>query len=277
MKMPEMLDNVSKTVKDDLAISIQKGDKLSIAAACFSIYAYQVLKKQLDGIAELRFIFTSPTFLKESAPRESREFYIPRLDRERSLYGTEFEVKLRTPQSRDMIKNQIESVVWRNKLADSTMGISAGENIKEIQVFEIQLRQKELDKRILPAIAKAIPYKILFVLVFGDESQAWIEASGTFYNTDWLPLNELTLKFEGLNLDAVYGNLARQIAEGRLSESGDISKAVESDIRRQKLEREIAAIEKKMLREKQFNKQVELNAELKKLMKELEALGKCVE
>ena len=69
MHMPEMLDNVSKTVKDDLAVTIQKGDKLSVAAACFSIYAYQVLKKQLDGIAELRFIFTSPTILQEKAPK----------------------------------------------------------------------------------------------------------------------------------------------------------------------------------------------------------------
>ena len=65
MQMPEMLDNGSKTVKDDLTVKIEKGDKLSIAAACFSIYAYQALKKQLDGIAELRFIFTSPTFLQE--------------------------------------------------------------------------------------------------------------------------------------------------------------------------------------------------------------------
>lgn len=91
----EMFDNLSKTVKDDLVVTIKKGDKLSIAAACFSIYAYQALKKQLDGIAELRFIFTSPTFLKEKVSKTKREFYIPRLNRERSLYGTEFEVKLR--------------------------------------------------------------------------------------------------------------------------------------------------------------------------------------
>ena len=90
-----MLDNVSKTVKDDLMVTVKKGDKLSVAAACFSIYAYQVLKQQLDNIAELRFIFTSPTFLHEKTPKEKREFYIPRLGRERSLYGTEFEVKLR--------------------------------------------------------------------------------------------------------------------------------------------------------------------------------------
>ena len=63
MQMPEILDNVNRTVRDDLATTIAKGDKLSIAAACFSIYAYQALKKQLDGVSELRFIFTSPAFL----------------------------------------------------------------------------------------------------------------------------------------------------------------------------------------------------------------------
>ena len=177
-----------------------------------------------------------------------------------------------TPQSRDMIKDQIDSVFWRNKLADSTMAISAGETVAEIQIFEIQLRQRELDKRVLPAIAKAIPYKILFILVFGDEAQLWIEASGTFYNTDWQPLGGFTLKFEGLNLDAVYENLARQISGGRLGTDGDIEEAVDCDKKRQKLERDIAALGKRLLREKQFNKQVELNGELKRLKKELEEL-----
>ena len=176
------------------------------------------------------------------------------------------------PQTREMIKDQIDSVFWRNKLADSTMAISAGETVAEIQIFEIQLRQRELDKRVLPAIAKEIPYKILFILVFGDEAQVWIEASGTFYNTDWQPLGGFMLKFDGLNLDAVYENLARQISGGRLGTDGDIEEAVDRDKQRQRLERDIVALEKKLLREKQFNKQVELNGELKRLKKELEEL-----
>lgn len=175
-----------------------------------------------------------------------------------------------TPSARDAIKGQIESVVWRNKLADSTAGVAAGETVKEIQVFEVALRQHGLDKSVLPAVAKAIPYKILFVLTFDNEAQAWMEASGTFYNTDWFSLGGFTLKFEGLNLDAVYENLARQIAGGRLGVEGGIAEAVERDKRRQKLEREIAALEKKILREKQFNRQVELNGELRKLRAALE-------
>lgn len=176
------------------------------------------------------------------------------------------------PQTREMIKDQIDSVFWRNKLADSTMAISAGETVAEIQIFEIQLRQRELDKRVLPAIAKAIPYKILFILMFGDAAQAWIEASGTFYNTDWQSLDGFTLKFEGLNLDAVYESLARQISGGRLGTDGDIEEAVDRDKQRQRLQRYIAALEKKLLREKQFNKQVEFNGELKRMRAELEEL-----
>ena len=178
-----------------------------------------------------------------------------------------------TTQLRDLIKDQIESVVWRNKLADSTIGVAAGETVKEIQVFEVAIRQRGLDKRVLTSIAKAIPYKILFVLTFGDEAQAWMEASSTFYNTDWFPLGTFTLKFEGLNLDAVYENLSRQIAGGRLGTEGDIAEAVDRDKQRQKLERDITALKKKVLREKQFNRQVELNGELKRLRAELEGLG----
>jgi len=180
-----------------------------------------------------------------------------------------------TPQLRGLIKNQIESVVWRNKLAESTMGIIAGESVKEIQILEVKLRQRSLDRRILPAIARAIPYKILFVLIFEDEIQAWIDVSGTFYNSDWLPLKGFTLKIEGLNLDLVYENLARQISDGRLGFTGDIERAVERDKQRLKLERDIAVLEKKVLQERQFNRQVELNGELKKLRKELEGF-KCL-
>ncbi len=122
--MPEMFDNVSKTVKDDLTITIKKGDKLSVAAACFSIYAYQALKKQLDGIDELRFIFTSPTFLQEKAPREKREFYIPRLNRERSLYGTEFEVKLRNELTQKAIAR--ECAEWIRKNAKFRSNLTGG-------------------------------------------------------------------------------------------------------------------------------------------------------
>ena len=91
----ENIDNINYTLAEDLKKTVTKGSKVSIASACFSIYAFEELKREMKGIESLRFIFTSPTFLEEKVPREKKEFYIPRLSRERSVYGTEFEVKLR--------------------------------------------------------------------------------------------------------------------------------------------------------------------------------------
>jgi SNF2 family DNA or RNA helicase len=120
----QILDNVNKTVKDDLTATISKGDKLSIAAACFSIYAYEALKKQLNYIDELRFVFTSPTFLQEKAPKQKREFYIPQLNRERSLYGTEFEVKLRNELTQKAIAR--ECAEWIKKKVRFRSNVTGG-------------------------------------------------------------------------------------------------------------------------------------------------------
>ena len=107
------LDNQTNTVRDDMRKTIRKGSRLSIAAACFSVYAYQELKEQLESVEELRFLFTSPTFLKEKVPKAKREFYIPRLNRERSIYGTEFEVKLRNELTLKAISRECADWVRR--------------------------------------------------------------------------------------------------------------------------------------------------------------------
>lgn len=95
ISMPKMIDNINTRVRDDLTETITKKSKLRIAAACFSIYAYEELKKNLSGIEDLQFIFTSPTFTMDKAEKSKREFYIPRMTREQNLYGTEFEIRLR--------------------------------------------------------------------------------------------------------------------------------------------------------------------------------------
>ncbi|WP_027728644.1 helicase-related protein [Treponema sp. C6A8] len=115
----ELIDNVNKTLAQDLKQNIKINSKVSIAASCFSIYAYQELKEQLGNIDELRFIFTSPTFNTEKAKKEKREFYIPKLNRERSLYGTEFEIKLRNELSQKAIAK--ECAEWiKNKVTFKT-------------------------------------------------------------------------------------------------------------------------------------------------------------
>ena len=119
----ELINNTTKTLKGDLSVEIKKGSKLSIAAACFSIYAFQELKEQLSSIEELRFIFTSPTFVAEKTKKEKREFYIPRLNRERSLYGTEFEIKLRNEMTQKAIARECadwikEKVTFKSNISD---------------------------------------------------------------------------------------------------------------------------------------------------------------
>lgn len=122
MQMPELINNVDKTLREDLAAEVKEGSKLSVAAACFSIYAFQELKEEFKKIEKLRFIFTSPTFTTDHTPKEKREFYIPRLNRERSLYGTDFEVKLRNELTQKAIAK--ECADWIREKAEFKSNIS---------------------------------------------------------------------------------------------------------------------------------------------------------
>lgn len=109
----KIFDNVTEIVRDDMASTIRKGSKVSIAAACFSMYAYKELRKQLEQVDECRFIFTSPTFVTEKSEKQKREFYIPRLNRESSLYGTEFEIKLRNEMTQKAIAKECTDWIRR--------------------------------------------------------------------------------------------------------------------------------------------------------------------
>lgn len=102
----KIFDNITDIVRDDMENTIKKGSKVSVAAACFSIYAYNELKMQLESVDEFRFVFTSPTFIKEKTEKQKREFYIPRQSREQSLYGTEFEIKLRNEMTQKAIAQE---------------------------------------------------------------------------------------------------------------------------------------------------------------------------
>jgi len=97
--MVELIDNVNRLLGDDMKSSIRAGSKLRIAASCFSIYAFEALKKELENVDELRFIFTSPTFVAsdvtDSGRKAHREYHIPKAERERTFYGSEFEIQLK--------------------------------------------------------------------------------------------------------------------------------------------------------------------------------------
>ena len=182
---------------------------------------------------------------------------------------------------------QVKSIYWKNKIAVSTMNLAAGNDVTELEVFEIRLNTSNLDAELLRQIDREIPYHILFLLEYQGKYQAWIgykeaAASGNkafkvngYYHTDWMELDELPLKLEGLNVDDVYENFVRQIAGDQLkSESAgeSLKESVIRDERKQLLEKQIDTLKKKIRKEKQLNKQMQMNNELKKLKKEWENL-----
>ena len=129
----KIFDNVTNIVRDDMEKTIKRNSKVSVAAACFSMYAYSELKKQLESIDEFRFIFTSPTFVTEKAKKQKREFYIPRLTRERSLYGTEFEIKLRNEMTQKAIAKECADWIRRKATFKSN---TTGQNMAGFMVTD---------------------------------------------------------------------------------------------------------------------------------------------
>lgn len=113
----ELLDNKSKLLGDDLRNEITTGSKLKIVASFFSIYAFETLKNELESIDDLEFIFPVPTFvndgIKGTIKKEVKEFYIPKQLRENSLYGTEFEIRLRNQLTQRVIAK--ECAEWIKK------------------------------------------------------------------------------------------------------------------------------------------------------------------
>lgn len=192
-----------------------------------------------------------------------------------------------SPALKKVFVEQVKIIYWRNKIAASTTNLAAGTDVTELEVFEVRLNSPVLDDSLLRQIDKEIPYHILFLLEYQGKYQAWIgykeaAASGNkafkvngYYHTEWLAEDELPLKLEGLNVDAVYENFVRQIAGDKLKTEAageSLKESVARDEQRQVLQKQIATLQAKIRKEKQLNKQMQMNNELKKLKKELEAM-----
>jgi len=191
-----------------------------------------------------------------------------------------------TPALKKVFIDQIKTIYWRNKIAASTTNLAPGTAVTELEVFEVKLNSQILDDSFLRQIDKEIPYHILFILEYEGKYKAVIgykEESGgnvafkvnRYYSTEWMDEDALPLKLEGLSVDSVYENFVRQIAGDALAAttSGEtLKEAVDRDEKRQALQTQIAKLQKKIKSEKQLNKQMELNAQLKKLKKELEEI-----
>lgn len=190
-----------------------------------------------------------------------------------------------TPAMKKAFVEQIRIIYWRNKIATTTLNLAAGEQVTEIEVFEVRLSAPELDESVLRQIDREIPYHILFLLEYEGKYRAVIgykeAATGKtafkvdrYYSTDWLDEDDLPVHLEGLTLDAVYENFVRQIAGDVLAEENGttLKDSVEQQKQREQLEKQIAVLEAKIRKEKQPKKKFELAQQMKALQKKTETL-----
>ena len=188
-----------------------------------------------------------------------------------------------SPALKKSFVDQIRMIYWRNKVAATTVYLAPGTIVDEVEVFEIKLNSASLDEAVLRQIDREISYHIIFLLEYEGKLQAWtaykektptanaVFKVGKYYHTEWMTEAELPIRIDGLNLDAVYENFVRQIAGDTLkADSGESLKAsVERDEKKKQLEKQIAVLENKMRKERQLNRQIEMNATIKKLRNEL--------
>ena len=192
-----------------------------------------------------------------------------------------------SPALKKVFVDQVKTIYWRNKIATTTLNLAPGSDVTEIEVFEVKLSEQTLDEGMLRQMDKEIPYHILFLLEYQGRYQAWIgykEASASgiaafkvnkYYHTEWMEEDELPVKLEGLDIDSVYENFVRQVAGNQLQATvtgESLKTSVERDEEIQVLKKQIDALQIKIRKEKQLNKQMQMNDELKKLKKELEAM-----
>ena len=178
-----------------------------------------------------------------------------------------------SPSVKRAFVSGIVRIVWRNKLAPDTLNIQPGERVCELEVIEIELKQGELNESVLKTIDRGIPYQLLFLLKRENEYQAvmgYKEKEGAsvkeYFRTAWMALEDLPLRIEGLTLDEVCDNFIRQI-HGELpsNDAGDLKAELETAHCNEKLQRRIDRLKARLLREKQFKKQLEIQAELRSL------------
>ena len=176
-------------------------------------------------------------------------------------------VNISSSAKQDFI-DKLEKIYWKYKLSEDTINITKTEEVEEIEIFELVLKEKCDVKSLLKVITKEIPYIILFIIKYNDEFQYAIKVDDNILITSWN--EEKDFKFIGLNLKEVYNNIVRKIINDDSTEN--ITKVLEINKQREELEKKINILKTKINKEVQFKKKVELNQELRRLKKDLEEL-----
>lgn len=169
---------------------------------------------------------------------------------------------------KDDFINNIDKITWLYKLSEDTLGISKSQDVEEIQIFEIILKEKVLPKNIIKIISKAIPYKILFVLKY-DKDYCYSIKVDNIYFTEWN--EDIELNINGLTLETIYENIVKSIIKEN-NNTNTFDNIIENKSKVDELSKKIEQLTNKVNNEKQFNKKVELNLELQRLKKEMEEL-----
>lgn len=183
--------------------------------------------------------------------------------------------------------DQIKKITWKNKISPATINLQSSNEIEELEVFEIQLNSNLIDEGILRTIDKSIPYHILYALEYEGKYQLWIpfkekSVNGSYktdlyYHTDWQDEHDLKLTVSGLTMKELYEGFIKQIARDEIENDDtkngqNLKDAIERTKKKKDLEKKIAKLQAQVRKEKQFNRQIELNNKLKKLKKEYEQL-----
>ena len=186
---------------------------------------------------------------------------------------------------KELFTEQVESIIWKHKLSKDTIRLEPKEDIEEIQIFEVHLKERTYSLDLLRSIDKAIPYPILHILMYEDQAKlaiAYKERNQTddnrsvvrsYHETDWQPVESIELNIlQGLDLKTVYENIIRQLLPIKMKPEMELSAVLERQAQIDKLTQECERLESKLRAEKQFNKKVELNMELQRKRKELNQL-----
>jgi hypothetical protein len=216
---------------------------------------------------------------------KSTEFnrFIPKQKFYKALYTK----KSLPNKTKNYFVKQIKSITWENKIDHTTMNIAKGSLVEEIEVFRVELHDYEIDDSVLYIIDENIPYHILFVFEYNNKKKyllSYKEISREartinihkIFQSDWISEDEDLLKFSGISLDDMYENLLNSISNNVLDKFlGDtLKERVLSSIEYEKIQKQVNNLSKKIKKEKQFNRQVELNTELKELNKKISSLLK---
>ncbi len=186
---------------------------------------------------------------------------------------------------KELFTEQVESIIWKHKLSKETIRLEPKDDIEEVQVFEVHLKERTYSLDLLRSIDKAIPYPILHVIIYENQAKlaiAYKERNQTddnrsvvrsYHESEWQPVEELKLDIvQGLDLKAVYENIVRQLLPMNSKPEMELKAILERQASIDKLTFECQRLDARIRGEKQFNRKVELNMELQRKRKELNQL-----